>query len=633
MSAYPSLSVGTDFLGYRLEELIGQGGMGVVYRATDLRLRRQVALKVMAPELALDELFRKRFARESELAMSLEHPNVVPIYDAGEVDGCLYIAMRHVEGTDLRTLLRAEGALAPERAVVICRQVADALDAAHASGLVHRDVKPSNVLLDARGHAYLADFGLTRQLAEQGADFGSGRSLGTPAYLAPEQIEGGPVDHRADIYSLGCFLFECLTGEAPFARDSRLAVVWAHLEEEPPSASERRPELPEAIDPVLRTAMAKDPEARYATCEALVAAAEDALGLAARATPPRRATLALAAAAVAALAVVGAVIAARDDHVAAASGLAAVRENSVVRIDPSTNEIVAVVDVGRNPVATATGGGRVWVLNERSVSEIDPATNAVEHTTGLATNPNNPASHLGPILAADVNAAWSVGFDYDRVEYRLTKVLRDGRGKQEIRLAHAPVAVALGAGAVWVLAAKDSGVAVVLRIDPATGNVTATTSLPDAAKGADGIAVGANHVWIAVSQRADLYRLDARTARVTGHRDLGALSSLPVVGYGAVWICVANPGSTMLRVDQRTMRDTLAINSIPGDGGRFSPGYGSMWRHDIPNGGVLRFHSRTGKHLATIRVTPKPPQPGGGDLTPTSIAVGAGGVWVPVGRS
>ena len=140
---------------------------------------------------------------------------------------------------------------------------------------------------------------------------------------------------------------------------------------------------------------------------------------------------------------------------------------------------------------------------------------------------------------------------------------------------------------------------------PTTGKVTATTPLPEASEGADGIAVGANHVWVTVSQRADLYRLDARTARVTGHRDLGALSSLPVVGYGAVWICVANPGSTMLRVDQRTMRDTLAINSIPGDGGRFSAGYGSMWRHDIPNGGVLRFDSRTGKHVATIRVTPE----------------------------
>ena len=173
----------------------------------------------------------------------------------------------------------AEGALDPARALAICSQVANALDAAHGKDLVHRDVKPSNVLLDASEHVYLADFGLTRRLEEQGAQAGEGRSVGTPSYLAPEQIEGGPVDGRADVYSLGCLLYECLTGETPFARDSRLAVAWAHLEEEPPSASERRPELPEAIDAVIRKAMAKEPDDRYPTCAALIAASEEALGL------------------------------------------------------------------------------------------------------------------------------------------------------------------------------------------------------------------------------------------------------------------------------------------------------------------------------------------------------------------
>ena len=166
----------------------------------------------MAPEFALDERFQARFARESELAMSLEHPNVVPIHDAGEVDGRLYLAMRYVEGTDLRALLRAEGALEPTRALAITRQVGAALDAAHASGLVHRDVKPSNVLLDKEEHVYLADLGLTRQLEDQGVRGGEDRSVGTPAYLAPEQIEGRPADGRADVYSLGCVLYECLTG-------------------------------------------------------------------------------------------------------------------------------------------------------------------------------------------------------------------------------------------------------------------------------------------------------------------------------------------------------------------------------------------------------------------------------------
>ena len=248
MSTSTEVQIGSDFLGYRIEELIGQGGMGVVYRAYDLRLKRTVALKLIVPELALDERFHARFARETELAMSLEHPNVVPVYDAGDVDGRFYLAMRLVEGTDLGALLRTEGALDPARALAICSQVANALDAAHAKGLVHRDVKPSNVLLDESEHVYLADFGLTRRLDEQGAQAGEGRSVGTPAYLAPEQIEGGPVDGRADVYSLGCLLYECLTGETPFSQDSRLAVAWAHLEEEPPSASEHNSELPEAID-------------------------------------------------------------------------------------------------------------------------------------------------------------------------------------------------------------------------------------------------------------------------------------------------------------------------------------------------------------------------------------------------
>ena len=271
--------IGSEFLGYRIEELIGRGGMGVVYRSYDLRLKRTVALKLMAPDLARDPGFRERFLRETELAASLEHPNVVPIHDAGDVDGRLYLAMRHVEGGDLRAVLRADEAPTPARALELVGQVASALDAAHARGLVHRDVKPSNVLLDGRGHVYLADFGLTRRLADGGQEAVEGRSLGTPAYLAPEQIEGGTIDARTDVYALGCLLHECLTGSPPFARGSRLAVAWAHLEEEPPSASAARPELPGAIDAVIARAMAKDPAERYATCAELVAAGEAALGL------------------------------------------------------------------------------------------------------------------------------------------------------------------------------------------------------------------------------------------------------------------------------------------------------------------------------------------------------------------
>ena len=280
MDVNQPIGIGTDFLGYRIEERIGRGGMGVVYRAYDRRLKRTVALKLVAPSLARDEQFRERFARESELVMSLEHPNVVPIHDAGDADGLVYLAMRLVDGTDLGSLLRTEGALEPARAMAICKQIASALDAAHQRGLVHRDVKPSNVLLDSSDHVYLADFGLTRRLDDEAGRLSEDGTFGTPAYLAPEQLEGNPVDGRADVYSLGCLFYECLTGEPVFPRDTRLAVAWAHLEEEPPSASARRPELPEAIDQVIRTAMAKEPDQRFATCGGLIAAGEQALGLA-----------------------------------------------------------------------------------------------------------------------------------------------------------------------------------------------------------------------------------------------------------------------------------------------------------------------------------------------------------------
>ena len=231
--------IGSELLGYRIEALVGRGGMGAVYRAEDLALGRKVALKLLAPELASHERFRARFQRESRLAASIDHPSIVPIYEAGEVQGQLYIAMRYVEGTDLGTLLRREGRLEPARALAIVAPVADALDEAHEHGLVHRDVKPSNVLLDTRGRAFLADFGLTKR-ADDDAEF-TGGLLGTVDYVAPETIEGSAVDARADVYSLAALLHECLTGRVPFVRDTDMAVLWAHVHD-PPGA----PRLPRA---------------------------------------------------------------------------------------------------------------------------------------------------------------------------------------------------------------------------------------------------------------------------------------------------------------------------------------------------------------------------------------------------
>ncbi|HEY5873497.1 MAG TPA: protein kinase, partial [Gaiellaceae bacterium] len=270
--------VGTELAGYRIESLLGWGGMSVVYLAEDLRLKRRVALKLLSADLAEDESFHDRFLRESELAASIDHPNIVPIYEAGTTDDLLFIAMRYVEGGDLKDRLQ-RGRLDPADAIGILAQVASALDAAHARGLVHRDVKPSNVLLDTGArpdgsdHVYLADFGITKQASDETGIGDDAHLLGTIDYVAPEQIAGEEIDGRADVYSLGCVLYECLVGQPPFRRDSDLAVVFAHLETESPAPSTGRPELPAALDGVIARALAKEPEQRYASCRDFARAA------------------------------------------------------------------------------------------------------------------------------------------------------------------------------------------------------------------------------------------------------------------------------------------------------------------------------------------------------------------------
>ena len=266
--------VGTELAGYRIDALLGWGGMSVVYLAVDLRLKRRVALKLLAAGLAEDTSFRDRFIRESELAASIDHPNITPIYEAGTSGDLLFIAMRYVEGCDLRERLH-RGRLDPADAIGILAQVASALDAAHARGLVHRDVKPSNVLLDTGArpdgsdHVYLADFGLTKRISDEPGVGDQGQLMGTIDYVAPEQIAGEEIDGRADVYSLGCVLYECLVGQPPFRSDSDLAAVFSHLEAEPPAPSERRPDLPAALDAVIARALAKDPEQRYPSCREL----------------------------------------------------------------------------------------------------------------------------------------------------------------------------------------------------------------------------------------------------------------------------------------------------------------------------------------------------------------------------
>jgi hypothetical protein len=280
-SGSPSLEPTAIIAGYRIEATIGRGGMGVVYRATQLALERAVAIKLIATERAHDPAFRARFEQESKLAASIEHPNVIPVYEAGEDDGLLFISMRLVEGTDLARALGHGGALDPTRTVRLIGQLADALDAAHARGLVHRDVKPAHVLLtlDRPEHLYLTDFGIAKSVGTGGDLTVDGQWVGTLDYLAPEQIRGEAIDGAVDIYALAGLLHHCLTGEPPLPRDTDAARLWAHVNAPPPVPSRIREGLPAAIDEVVARGMAKDPGARYGTAAELARASARALGV------------------------------------------------------------------------------------------------------------------------------------------------------------------------------------------------------------------------------------------------------------------------------------------------------------------------------------------------------------------
>ncbi len=463
-----SLTPGAMFAGYRVESLIGRGGMGVVYRAKDLSLGRPVALKLIAPELAQDERFRDRFLREPRLAASLEHPNVVPIHEAGERDGQLYLAMRYVEGSDLSAVLARERTLPPERALAVLAQIADALDTAHRRDLVHRDVKPANVLLDEDEHAYLTDFGVTKQVGGPSTD--TGRVVGTLDYLAPEQIRGEAVDGRTDSYALACVLYECLSGAPPFRRDSEAEMLWAHMHEQPAP-------LPgyAALDSVLGRGLAKERDERYGSCAELIEDARRAIGL--RAAAPvrrtrvpswlrRRGRTVLAAG----LLVLGGVLAAVI--VALTTGVDSRVEplgNGVAAID-ADGGIDSFADAATAPSNIAVGEGAVWALNteDDTVSRIDPETTKIVKTFETGGHPSD--------LAAGAGALW-VGQGGGRPPYVTESISRiDPKSAQTTRNVQLPDTsggvlgapsmghprIAVGAGAVWASNPDEN----VSRIDP-----------------------------------------------------------------------------------------------------------------------------------------------------------------------
>jgi YVTN family beta-propeller protein len=612
-------AVGTTIAGYRIEALLGRGGMSVVYLAEGLRLHRKVALKLIAPELATDERFRDRFLAESELAASLDHPNVIPIFEAGDADGVLFIAMRYVEGQDLRQLL-ARGSLSLERAIVICAQIAAALDAAHARGLVHRDVKPSNVLIDSTAgpadHVYLADFGLTRRLADAGSGFVSGLSLGTPSYVAPEEIEGHEVDGRADLYSLGCVLHECLLGEPPFPRPSEVAVLFAHLDEAPPSLHARMPDLPEAIDAVIGRALAKVPSERYGTCHDLLEDARSALGIGGTVPTRRRPLLVGLAGALVAAASLLTFFLAREDGALPPPH----RGGSLVRIDAQTNQVTATISVGEGPSAVAVGRSGVWVANRGggTISRIDPETNRVElvapvhgspediavspkedpFTTEAAVVTNGPLpanvslidgatgtkmkeislAPAGSLVGVAHVAAGVSGLWVATADRRVGRVNKERGRLVDAVSVPAPAdervesyfsGLAVGADGVWVVG--DPMDPAVWRLDPTTGDLVAMIALPFAPKD---VAAGAGAVWVTSQIDDTVSRIDPATNKVTATVRVGRGAAGVAVGAGSVWVANQIDG-TVSRIDPRTLQaGTIDVDGNPGD---LAVGDGGVW--------------------------------------------------------
>jgi YVTN family beta-propeller protein len=622
LRASPELARGTVLAGYRVEALLGRGGMGVVYLAEQERLHRKVALKLVAPELAADERFRERLLRESRLAASIDHPNVLPIYDCAEADGQLYVAMRYVEGTDLARVLGEEAPLEPARALELCARVADALDAAHARGLVHRDVKPANVLLSSGGHVYLADFGLTRTASAPGS-LERSHFAGSADYAAPEQIEGEPVDGRADVYSLACLLFECLTGEPPFRRDSQLATLWAHLDEPPPAASRRNPALAGELDAVLARGLAKEAGERSATCRELVDDARLALGVG---VPRSRTRLIAVAAAAAAVVVLAAVL--PTVLLTGSDDAGVLNVDSLVAIDPAESRVLQTVPVGKNPADLAVADGVVWVANfdDQTVSRLDPRLGGGAQTIPLTGQPYSVAAGEGTVWVATSSDGRLTRLDSGSGGAIVAVTTTRGAGARPLPMQSGasplPVrnyqasglsALAIGERSVW-LAGIDSPVLV--RASVATGAIEAEIPLPTRA--AD-IAIGEGAVWVASGGLTpSVIRIDPRTNRVAAIVPLAEPPHALVAGAGTVWV-TSRSSDSVFRIDPEIDRVDRVIR-VGRNPASVAYGGGAVWVANTFDHTVSRIDPATSEVTATVALPGRPEDIGADDT----------GVWVGV---
>ncbi len=613
MSVETDLRRGSVLAGYRIEALVGRGGMGVVYLASDPRLERRVALKLIAPELAEDPRFRERFLRESRLVASLDHSHVVPVYEAGEADGQLYLAMRYVDGEDLASLLAREGPLEPGRALDLVGQVGEALDAAHERGLVHRDVKPANVLVTTEGgreHCYLTDFGLARD--QDAASDAQTHLSGTVDYTAPEQIASEPAEARADVYSLGCVLFESLAGEPPFKRPRPLATLFAHRSEEPPSLHELRPELPAAIDGVIAKALAKEPEERYATCRELTDAARAALGLEPQPRLSRRRLLVIAAAAAAVVAAAAAIPAILLGGGEPGPKVALpVTENTLLRIDPRTGEPIAAVPLGEDPTHLAAGDGSVWVVDSREhrLLRTDPQQDAVVDSVDISSIGPSELYTGDRHLLAGAGAVWLTGVETD--VSRVWKYDVSSGELSPFTRAFLLALVEAGEDGVWVSGLSNG----VVRLDAATGRALETTPGDVSSSWS---AIGEKAIWHSPYDDVGVIAaLDRKTGKVVASVATGLTTVDEIrIGEGAVW--VLGDGESLVRIDPEAGRVDQTI-SVGRSADSMVVGDGFVWVGSSRDGTVTRVDPET-SDLKAVDV--------GG--RPRAIAVAEGGVWVIV---
>ena len=601
-------AIGSTLAGYRLDALIARGGMGVVYRATHLALDRPVALKVIARQYADDEGFRDRFLRESRLAARLDHPAVVPVFDAREEGGELIVAMRLVEGGDLRRRIRTNGPLPPAEAVALLGQVADALDAAHAAGIVHRDVKPHNILLEG-DRAFLTDFGLAKALGDSGVLSGAS-VVGTVEYMSPEQWRGEHVGPAADIYSLGCVLYEAVTGVVPYARREGGA----------------EPEMPRGLDAVIERAVAKDPAERYGSAGELIAAARERQGetpattgvLSERPTMRlsgksagdgdplpglhrwRRAFAGLFAAwfilpviVGVAAAIAAAFVLLGEDGPAVSSPIEAGRpplrlavgldavwvtsaaDGTLSRIDPETEAVAGEpLALSRGVAGVTTGAGSVWVSSPRSgeVLRVDPASRRVTAAIEVGGRPGAIVFAGRRVWVADDAGAGMIAIN-----------AQGGRVfKRGIRPHAAPLRLAAGAGAVWV---SSAGTGTVRRIDRATATAEAPIRV---GRGPAGVTVGGGLVWVANSRSETVTRVDPSIRAILGDPiGVGERPGGIDAGTETVWVANSADGTvSRIAIDGgETIGDAIAVGPDPG---AVAVGEEAVWISNNGDGTVVR---------------------------------------------